>query len=97
MTYHWPGNIRELEHIMEHAFVVCSGPTITSAHLPKEIMDSPPSGYPVQKNPSLLTEKDIRRALEKSGGNKAKAARLLGIGRQTLYNKIKEYKRDELK
>jgi two-component system response regulator HydG len=91
MEYPWPGNVRELEHAIEHAFVLCNSPTITLEHLPVEIKE-----YSLQKAPapaerqkiSTLQPPDILQALVKTGWNKAKAARLLGISRPTLYQLI---------
>jgi two-component system response regulator HydG len=86
--YRWPGNVRELENAIEHAFVLCHGRVITVDHLPPEIKA-------LQGYPQAVTEKDfatdpqnILRALKKTGGNKAKAARLLGISRRTIYRKL---------
>ncbi|OGP90552.1 MAG: hypothetical protein A2031_07840 [Deltaproteobacteria bacterium RBG_19FT_COMBO_43_11] len=91
MNYTWPGNVRELEHVMEHAFVLCHGATITIHHLPADLRHYDYSG---EKLPSRLQTKkrldieEIFDALNKTGGNKAKAAQLLGISRQTFYRKI---------
>jgi two-component system response regulator HydG len=94
MNYSWPGNVRELEHVMEHAFVLCHGPVITLEHLPSEI-----SNY--EKTEKITIPKthakepkqaqEILDALNKTGWNKAKAARILGISRRTIYRKINSY------
>jgi len=92
MEYSWPGNVRELEHALEHAFILCRGKVITLEHLPAVIRDSGLSGKTktaekaAAKKPA--SEQKIMEALNKTGGNKAKAARLLGINRRTLYRKI---------
>ena len=94
MDYAWPGNVRELEHVMEHAFVLCHGGTITLKHLPTDIRnDQPVEETPRLKNKALSVQEveDIREALNKTGWNKSKAARLLGIGRRTIYRKIEDY------
>ncbi|MBN2106193.1 MAG: sigma 54-interacting transcriptional regulator [Deltaproteobacteria bacterium] len=93
LAYSWPGNIRELEHVMEHAFVVCDGAEITTAHLPQELCLPSPSirSAPVKATVTHCSEDAVRRALEKTAWNKAKAARILGVGRQTLYRKLIEY------
>ena len=100
MDYSWPGNVRELEHVMEHAFVLCHGETITINHLPADIRNyEPAEGAVRQKGKAGSAERemeDIRNALIKTGWNKSKAARLLGIGRRTIYRKIDGYQlRDE--
>ncbi len=91
MDYTWPGNIRELEHTLEHAFVLCRQNTITLDHLPPEVRDFTPSKTP-QKNNEADESQAIIHALEKTGGNKAKAARFLGLDRKTIYRKIEKYK-----
>jgi len=91
MEYPWPGNIRELEHAIEHAFVLCNSPTITLEHLPVEIKEYSPQEAPApveRLKISALQPPDILQALVTTGWNKAKAARLLGISRPTLYQLI---------
>ena len=91
MIYPWPGNVRELQHAIEHAFVLCNSPTITLEHLPAEIKDYSPQEVPAPADRpkiSSLQPPDILQALVKTGWNKAKAARLLGISRPTLYQLI---------
>jgi len=91
LKYPWPGNVRELEHTMEHAFVLCSQNIITFDHLPPDFM----SGPGIERRSPDETEEAgshaILEALDKTAWNKAKAARLLGIDRVTLYRKIKRY------
>jgi len=86
MKYDWPGNIRELEHALEHAAILCRGDTITVDHLPAELKT-----YGVKQD-----QDDYRRmilhVLEKARWNKTEAARRLGISRQSLYRKIREFK-----
>jgi len=92
MTYPWPGNVRELQHAIEHAFVLCNGPTITLEYLPPEIRDYSSTEIPASADHpriSSLQTQEILQALIKTGWNKAKAARLLGISRPTLYHLIK--------
>ncbi len=95
MDYSWPGNIRELEHIMEHAFILCGQPIISLKDLPKSFRDPGTRRAFLKEKTTPNNAKTILQALEKSGWNKAKAARFLGISRQTLYQKIKEYKIQE--
>ncbi len=94
MIYPWPGNVRELQHAIEHAFVLCSSPTITLEDLPAELRDYSPrevSGPADRPKISALKSPDILQALVKTGWNKAKAARLLGISRPTLYQLIQQH------
>ena len=93
--YHWPGNIRELQHILEHAFVFVKGPVITLAHLPKlqepeDVLTS--AGYPGNSAMSEDELQAILKALEKTGGRRTNAAQTLGVSRSTLWRKMKAYK-----
>jgi len=106
LAYPWPGNVRELEHVVERACVLCQGPTIATDHLSIEITDHRETAagsmdeggeravtsvaLPAIPLPELSSTDRILQALRKAGGNKAKAARLLGIDRTTLYRKIRE-------
>jgi transcriptional regulator with PAS, ATPase and Fis domain len=90
IAYLWPGNVRELEHALEHAFVLCRQNTIAQEHLPahlSEISDRQTSAL----NGNEIDPEAVREALIKSGGNKAKAARLLGINVRTIFRKIEKY------
>ncbi|MCK9275868.1 MAG: sigma 54-interacting transcriptional regulator [Syntrophales bacterium] len=79
MNYAWPGNIRELRHSIEHAFVLCHGPQIYLGHLPAEIRGCHGcERWAVKKRPADEQE-EILAVLHKTYWNKAKAARLLGI------------------
>jgi two-component system, NtrC family, response regulator HydG len=90
MRYPWPGNVRELQHAIEHAYVLCNTPTITLEHLPGEIKDYAPPLAAAPERPKIasLQPPEILQALRQTGWNKAKAARLLGISRPTLYQLI---------
>ena len=91
MDYHWPGNVRELEHALEHAFIVCRHGTIGVSHLPNHLRN-PGGGRNGNHRPAGADERGaIRDALERSSWNKAKAARMLGMSRRTIYRKIARY------
>lgn len=93
MRYPWPGNVRELEHVVERAFVFCHGKTITMEHIPPEIMDLR-SKTTISKKEKTAELEEIIQTLTKTDWNKAKAARLLGISRKTLYKKIRRHNID---
>ncbi len=88
MNYHWPGNVRELKHIIEHACIVCQGEIITMNDLPNDFTNHT---APPEKDDDIELI-DIGKVLEKTGGNKAKAARILGMSRTTLYKKLEKMK-----
>jgi transcriptional regulator with PAS, ATPase and Fis domain len=90
MNYHWPGNVRELEHCIEHAFVICRDPIISRNHIPAEIREYSAISDSIQVK-RTVEGPQILKALDKTDWNKAKAARLLGIDRSTLYRKIHKY------
>ncbi len=97
LKYSWPGNIRELEHALEHAAVLCQESTIMVDHLPLHIKEATPTegAWHAQVSSWQASQGDepqaIIRVLEKTDWNKAKAARLLGIDRSTLYRKIAKH------
>jgi PAS domain S-box-containing protein len=84
MDYAWPGNVRELQNAVQFAIVHCNGSLITTDDMPMELRDlTCPSP---RRGPSKKLDIDlVREALTEAGGNKAKAARLLDVGRATLY------------
>jgi PAS domain S-box-containing protein len=91
MGYKWPGNIRELRHTLEHAFILCAAGEIRVEHLPGEFTQ--PSETPSTFDLRHRTKVDIEaimEALSRTGGNKAKAARQLGIDRRTLYRNLEK-------
>ena len=88
--YPWPGNVRELEHTMEHAFVLCNQNIITFEHLPQDFMRMPGMRRSSGKA-QMVDSGETLAALNKTAWNKAKAARLLGIDRVTLYRRIKKF------
>ncbi|BBO92191.1 sigma-54-dependent transcriptional regulator [Desulfosarcina ovata] len=92
LRHAWVGNVRELENVMEHAFILCGQPIITLSHLPADLK-SQAGGIPQFNSLERRSEaENIQKALEKTDGNKAKAARLLSMSRRTIYRKIEKYK-----
>jgi transcriptional regulator with GAF, ATPase, and Fis domain len=109
--YAWPGNIRQLENVIERAVVFAEGPFVTVADLPPELVDArvPPADRPpetaIVTHPFAIgngvhaerAERDRRererlvRALSAAGGNKAEAARVLGMARSTLVSRLKKH------
>jgi PAS domain S-box-containing protein len=81
MHYSWPGNVRELQNVIHFALVTSKGKLIRPEDLPQELKQNN-----TRRGPQLkLNWPTVRAALEQSGGNKVRAARLLGVGRATLY------------
>ena len=92
LHHDWPGNVRELEHAMEHAQVLCTGGIITLSHLPEDLVESVSKlQKPVRVDIKESDHRALVDALQKVGGNKAKAARLLGINRATLYRWMERF------
>ena len=101
MHYDWPGNIRELEHTLERAVVLCDGEVIGIPDLPVSIQSinsnqerSFTEGKLIQYanvNLEIMERQLVIDALEKFGRNRTKTAQYLGITRRTLYNKMLRY------
>ncbi len=90
-SHHWPGNIRELANVIEHASILCDGPPISAADLPQHFASATKSGISMAANGKSLREIEmatIHATLEKCNGNKTAAAQQLGISLKTLYNKL---------
>lgn len=90
--YAWPGNLRQLKNTVRSATLLAAGDYITCRELPAEIVGAPASAAPsyALRDP-VSEEEQIRRALAAAAGNKSQAAKLLGIDRKTLYNKLRLY------
>jgi PAS domain S-box-containing protein len=89
-AFPWPGNVRELEHAIEHAFVLCHDRFIGVEHLPSEVREYDEYQRSTSETEPIINRQTILQALEKTAGNKAKAARLLGISRKTIYRKLSQ-------
>ena len=94
IAYDWPGNVRELENAIERAVALGSGPIVHVGDLPSNLQYSASERVP-EKDEILpleeLERRAILRTLRETGGDKLSAARMLGIGKTTLYRKLKQY------
>ncbi len=100
-SYHWPGNVRQLHNALERAVAVAGRETLEARHLPGEITGPvgegprPVAGMaPLKKQVAVAERRALERALALTGGNRAEAARMLGIHRSGLYQKLKRYRLD---
>ena len=99
VAYDWPGNVRELENAIERAVALSSGPILQIADLPSNLHFGSSDRFPEKDEMMPLEELERRailRALRESNGDKLAAARLLGIGKTTLYRKLKQYEAQSL-
>lgn len=95
LSYHWPGNLRQMKNIVKRATLLAQGSFITLLELGTELLETPASGMTSMALRNEETEKEhILEALRQTGNNKSKAAQLLDIDRKTLYNKLKLYNID---
>jgi two-component system response regulator AtoC len=101
MAYGWPGNVRELENLVERAVVLSDSAEVDADSLPDHLKGSPEAvgeqsvlhltGMSVKRNQRTLERTLIARALEATGGNRTRAARILEISHRALLYKLKEY------
>jgi two-component system response regulator HydG len=97
LAYDWPGNVRELENCLERTSAFTSGPLIHTTDLPREIAKIPgPDITPGNGHRKIVPMAELERqtilsAIADLNGDKLQAARLLGIGKTTLYRKLKDY------
>jgi two-component system, NtrC family, response regulator AtoC len=104
LEYAWPGNVRELENTIERAMVLCEGDVINTPDLPERLRDAldpvqvqlASGELSVKKTTAAIEEILIRRALQKTRGNRTRAAELLEISHRALLYKIKDYKISDL-
>ncbi|MCS6970771.1 MAG: sigma 54-interacting transcriptional regulator [Planctomycetota bacterium] len=90
--HRFPGNVRELENLIERAFVLCGEGPIDVPHLPEEIAALAEAAAPLASDPLSLAEaRALREALRRHGGDRTATARELGIHRTTLYRKLRRY------
>jgi PAS domain S-box-containing protein len=90
MDYRWPGNVRELQNAIQFAFVKCGGNVIEIEHLPLELREA--ADVCGRRGPTRKLDLDaVREALARTGGNKVRAAKLMGVGRATLYRFLNDH------
>ena len=103
-SHRWPGNVRELEHAVERAVVLADGPLLGESDLPDDVREGPKPATPaprpgadlsVKRAFRILEEQLIRAALERTGGNRTRAAELLDLSYRALLYKVKEYGIDQ--
>ena len=95
-AYSWPGNVRELRNIIEYAFVLCPGGEIGREHLPPKVMQTKHSYKKARGSNSVdsINREKLLKALKQSEGNQSEAARILGVSRVTIWNRMKKYNLD---
>lgn len=94
MNYSWPGNVRELKSALEYGFVTCNGSVIEPQHFPPDVFLShkaDPIDEKTSPSRDEIQKTRLVEALEQTGGNQTKAARILGISRITVWNRMKKY------
>ena len=93
--YNWPGNVRELRSTFEYAFVTCQGQIITPDDLPGTITQFKAKSFRASLPPSVdkheQQKQELIKALQTTGGNQTQAAKLLGVSRVTVWNRMKRF------
>ena len=98
LEYSWPGNVRELGNVIERALVLADGDELRAEHLPPAVRRPSAASVPADADLSIKRQTEalerglIRRALERTRGNRTRAARLLELSHRALLYKIKEYR-----
>jgi len=94
MSHTWPGNVRELKGALEYSFVTCHTNMIHPSHLPETIFRQKKTKNRAKQNPfnmQGIERLELLEALEKSNGNQSQAAKILGVSRVTVWNRMKRY------
>jgi len=102
LNYEYPGNVRELENILEHALIICQGETIDRKHLPVSLLNNriyyagggeavTDAAGPYRVDGDADEKEKIRTELNRCGWNSGKTAASLGMNRTTLWRKMKKY------
>ncbi len=99
MAYHWPGNVRQLENVIQRAFALGVNEILQVDDLPNEIIQSSGnhSRPDINLNLKALEKRAIQQALQRTSGNKAEAAKLLGVNTTTVYRKMSKYNIEDVK
>ena len=93
-AYDFPGNVRELEHVIERAVIIADGKQIALRHLPERFQTVSTEAPEAFKTLAQMEKEYILRTLKASGGNKSKTAEILGISRAALWRKLKQFGTD---
>ena len=91
MDYRWPGNVREMKSALEYAFTVADKDTIDIDHLPPHLLTAAPASEGSIRVSGNAERQQLIDALRSTGGNQSQAARLLGINRVTVWNRMRKY------
>jgi transcriptional regulator of acetoin/glycerol metabolism len=92
-AYGWPGNVRELRSAFEYAFVTCQESLIQPHHFPPAIHQGKATNRASKAVPSRkeMKKSDLIEALKQAGGNQSEAARILGVSRVTVWNRVRQF------
>jgi DNA-binding NtrC family response regulator len=99
LRHTWPGNVRELRNAMERAVIVAGGESIVPMDLPRTVRGGATGGPPVVVPGMTVDEVErqlILATLDRTNGNKTRAARMLGVSLKTLHNKLRRYRQQGL-
>ena len=94
LAYDYPGNVRELENIIEHCFVLCEGEIIEAKYLPSSVRPALKTKSPRDSEPATIKQMEIiliTQSLRRNNGNKTATAKELGIDKSTLFRKMKAF------
>jgi transcriptional regulator with PAS, ATPase and Fis domain len=91
MDYPFPGNVRELENMIEFAFITCKGAIIERRHLPKDLLQGATMVKPALSEAEQVEAEKIRTLLQRHPNCRPEVARILGISRTTLWRKMKKF------
>ncbi|MGH7917833.1 MAG: sigma 54-interacting transcriptional regulator, partial [Candidatus Binataceae bacterium] len=94
-NYRWPGNVRQLRNVIERALIIAQGPLITVADLPADLKRTGATSANLELKLGMSLDEVERelilRTIDYAGGNKSRAAEILGVSLKTLYNRLERY------